>query len=79
MTLVYESHLFTVKDDKFKSEPFLREVKVVYTNLINRHISDPEQHLKVFDKNSVYLPTKKIDKHNPREEEIKADNAARQE
>lgn len=76
---IYESHLFTVKDDKFKSEPFLREVKSVYTDLINRHISDPEQHLKVFDKNSVYLPTKKIGKHNPREEEIKADNAARQE
>lgn len=75
---VYESHLFTVKDDRFKSEPFLREVKSVYTDLINRHISDPEQHLKVFDKNSVYLPTKKIGKHNPREEEIKADNAARQ-
>ncbi len=35
--------------------------------------------MKVFDKNSVYLPTKKIGKHNPREEEIKADNAARQE
>ncbi len=35
--------------------------------------------LKVFDKNSVYLPTKKIGKHNPREEEIKANNAARQE
>lgn len=76
---VYESHLFTVKDDRFKSEPFLREVKEVYTDLINRHISDPEQHLTVFDKNSVYLPTKKIGKHNPREEEIKADNAARQE
>lgn len=76
---VYESHLFTPKDDRFKSEPFLREVKEVYTDLINRHISDPEQHLKVFDKNSVYLPTKKIGKHNPREEEIKADNAARQE
>lgn len=76
---IYESHLFTVKDDKFKSEPFLREVKSVYTDLINLHISDPEQHLKVFDKNSVYLPTKKIGKHNPREEEIKADNAARQE
>ena len=54
---VYESHLFTVKDDKFKSEPFLREVKEVYTNRINLHISDPEQQLKVFDKNSVYLPT----------------------
>ena len=76
---IYESHLSTVKDDRFKSEPFLREVKEVYTDLINRHISDPEQQLKVFDKNSVYLPTKKIGKHNPREEEIKADNAARQE
>lgn len=76
---IYESHLFSVKDDRFKSEPFLREVKEVYTDLINRHNSDPEQHLKVFDKSSVYLPTKKIGKRNPREEEIKADNAARQE
>ena len=79
MTLVYESHLFTVKDDKFKSEPFLREVKEIYTDLINRHISDPEQQLKVFDKNSVYLPTKKIGKNNPKAAEIEADNAARQE
>jgi len=76
---VYESHLFTAKDTRFKGEPFLREVKEVYTELINRHISDPEQHLKVFDKNSVYLPTKKIGKNNPKEDEIKADNAARQE
>ncbi|MCM1459681.1 MAG: MobA/MobL family protein [Bacteroides sp.] len=76
---IYESHFFTTKDDRFKSEPFLREVKEVYTELINRHISAPEQYLKVFDKNSVYLPTKKIGKRNPREEEIKADNAARQE
>ena len=59
---VYESHLFTVKDDRFKREPFLREVKEDYTNLINLHIENPEQHLKVFDKNSVYLPTKKIGK-----------------
>ena len=76
---IYESHLFTVKDDKFKSEPFLREVKEIYTDLINRHISDPEQQLKVFDKNSVYLPTKKIGKNNPKAAEIEADNAARQE
>lgn len=47
---VYESHLFTVKDDRFKREPFLREVKEDYTNLINLHIENPEQHLKVFDK-----------------------------
>ena len=35
---IYESHLFTVKDDKFKSEPFLREVKAIYTDLINRQL-----------------------------------------
>lgn len=69
----------TTKDIRFKGEPFLREVKEVYTELINRYIADPEQHLKVFDKNSVYLPTKKIGKNNPKEGEIKADNAARQE
>ena len=76
---VYESHLFTAKDTRFKGEPFLREIKEVYTELINRHISNPEQHLRVFDKNSVYLPTKKIGKNNPKEDEINADNAARQE
>lgn len=76
---IYESHLFTTKDTRFKEEPFLRKIKEVYTELINRHISDPEQHLKVFDKNSVYLPTKKIGKNNPKADEIKADNAARQE
>ena len=76
---VYESRLFTTKDERFKSEAFLDEVKQVYTAHINRHIADPEQQLKVFDKNGVYLPAKKIGKNNPKEEEIKADNAARQE
>ena len=76
---IYESHLFTAKDGRFKGEPFLQEVKEVYTRLINRHISDPEQQLKVFDRNSVYLPTKKIGKNNPKAAEIEADNAARQE
>ena len=33
----------------------------------------------MFDKNSVYLPTRKIGKNNPKGEEIKADNATRQE
>ena len=76
---VYEQHLFTAKDDSFKSDPFLREVKEVYTDLINRHISDPEQHLKVFNPDSIYLPTKKIGKNNPKAAEIEADNAARRE
>ena len=31
----------------------------------------------VFDKNGVYLPTKKIGKNNPKAEEIAADNEVR--
>ena len=75
---VYERHLFTAKDEVFKNELFLDEAKQFYTALINRHIHDPERRLKVFDPNSVYLPTKKIGKNNPKAAEIKADNAARQ-
>ena len=75
---VYESHLFTAKDEMFKNELFLDEAKQYYTALINRHIHDPERQLKVFDPNSVYLPTKKIGKNNPKAAEIEADNAARQ-
>ena len=73
----YESHLFTAKDEVFKNELFLDEAKQFYTALINRHIHDPERRLKVFDPNSVYLPTKKIGKNNPKAAEIEADNAAR--
>ena len=76
---IHEQHLFTVKDGRFKSEPFLEEVKRNYTALINRHIADPEQHLQVFNPDSIYLPTKKIGKNNPKAAEIEADNAARQE
>ena len=75
---VYESHLFTTKDERFKTEAFIAEAKEVYTELINSHISDPEQRLKVFDKNSVYLPTKKIGKNNPKATEIEADRNPRQ-
>ena len=74
----YEKHLFTAKDEVFKNELFLEEAKHFYTALINRHIHDPERRLKVFDPNSVYLPTKKIGKNNPKVAEIEADNAARQ-
>ena len=70
--------MFSQKDEVFKSKLFLDEVKQFYTALINRHIEDPEHRLKVFDANSVYLPTKKIGKNNPKAAEIEADNAARQ-
>ena len=74
----YEKHLFTAKDEVFKNELFLDEAKQFYTALINRHIHDPERRLKVFDPNSVYLPTKKIGKNNSKAMEIEADNTARQ-
>ena len=38
---VYESHMFSVKDARFKQEGFVAEVKEFYTGLINRYISDP--------------------------------------
>ena len=76
---VYEQHMFTVKDKQFKGEPFLQEVKTFYTDLINKEVADPEHKLKVFESESVYLPTKKIGKNNPRAAEIEADNVARQE
>ena len=75
----YESHLFSQKDEVFKNKLFLDEAKQFYTALINRHIHAPQRQLKVFDPNSVYLPTKKIGKNNPKAAEIEADNAARQE
>ena len=74
---VYERNLFTVKDSRFKSEGFLDEVKHSYTDLINIYVKDDKQKLKVFDRNGVYLPTKKIGKNNPKAAQIEEDNRVR--
>ncbi len=63
---VYERNVFTIKDSRFKSDVFLDEVKRSYTDLINIYVRDDKEKLKVFDKNGVYLPMKKIGKNNPR-------------
>lgn len=75
---VYERKLFTIKDKRFKGENFLDEVKRFYTDLINIYVKDDKEKLKVFDRNGMYLPKKKIGKNNPRAEEIKADNEVRE-
>lgn len=75
---VYERKIFTTKDERFKDERFLEEVKKSYTELINLYVLDNKQKLQVFDKNGVYLPTKKIGKNNPQEEQIKRNNEVRQ-
>ena len=74
---VYERNVFTIKDSRFKSDVFLDEVKRSYTDLINIYVRNNREKLKVFDKNGVYLPMKKVGKNNPKAEQIKADNQVR--
>ena len=74
---VYEWILFDKKDVSFKQKGFLNEVKVYLTDQINMLVKTSDEKLKVFDRNSAYLPMKKIGKNNPLEEEIKKDNETR--
>ena len=74
---VYERNIFTIKDSRFKCDSFLDEAKRSYTDLINIYVRDDEEKLKVFDKNGVYLPMKKVGKNNPKAEQIEADNRVR--
>ena len=76
---VYESHIFTKKDEWFKNDAFTREIKEMFTEIINSHVKEESEKLSVFQQGGVYLATKKIGKNNPREAEIRADNAVRQE
>ena len=74
---VYERILFTAKNKLFKQEHYLDEAKRFYTDLINLLIEDDKDKLHVFDRNGLYLVTKKIGKNNPKAEQIKADNEVR--
>ena len=76
---VYESYIFTKKDEWFKNKAFTKEVKELFIDTINRYVKEESEKLSVFQQGSVYLATKKIGKNNPKAEEIKADNTARQE
>lgn len=74
---VYERNLFTKKNELFKADGFLDEVKRLYTDLINVCAVKEEDKLHVFDRNGMYLATKKIGKNNPKAAEIEADNMER--
>ncbi len=71
---VYEKKLFTAKDERFKSNSFLDEVKHSYTDLINIYVQDEKQKLQVFERGGVYLATKKIGKNNPKAQRLKRIN-----
>ncbi len=74
---VYERIPFTIKNPLFKQETFVDEAKRFYTDLINLLIEDDKDKLHVFDRNGLYLATKKIGKNNPKAEQVKADNEVR--
>lgn len=76
---VYEKTIFAGKVEYFKEKAFQEEVKQLFTEINNRFIEDKSRRLQVFDRNGIYLATKKIGKNNPKEEQIRADNAVRQE
>ena len=76
---IYERHSFGNKKVCFKDIEFLSEIKKYYTNMINYYVKNPNEKLTVFDRDSVYITTKKIGKNNPKAEQIKKDNAIRQE
>lgn len=74
---VYERNLFTKKKELFKADGFLDEVKRLYTDLINICAIKEEDKIHVFDRNGIYLATKKIGKNNPKAAKIEVDNMER--
>ncbi len=76
---IYDIRYFQPKETVFKSRTFTADAKQVLTEFINELVTDEKEKLAVFDHKGPYLATKKIGKNNPREAEIKADNAVRQE
>lgn len=74
---VYERNLFTKKNELFKADGFLDEVKRLYTDLINVCAIKEEDKFHVFDRNGMYLATKKVGKNNPKAAEIEADKMER--
>lgn len=72
----YSGHFFEPKNPYFKDRKFLQELKKEYTELINEQIGKEENRLEVYRKDSIYLPTKKIGKNNPKAEYIMQNNRA---
>lgn len=75
----YEIKWFSARRDIFKSKEFTKQVKNLYTDLINQCVTREEDKLQVFDSSGPYLPSKHIGKNNPKAAEIEADNQLRKE
>ena len=71
---IYEKHLFDKKLEIFKDKRFLNNVKEFYTDIINDHVINDAEKLKVFPSNSPYIATRKIGKNNPHASDIQRTN-----
>jgi hypothetical protein len=58
------------KNELFKREDFVDEARRFCTDLINLLVEDKKEKIQVFDKNGLYLGTKKIGRNNPKVEQI---------
>ena len=76
---VYERTLFAAKNRLFRQESFLDGAKHFYTDLINALVKDSGERLHVFDRDGLYLATKKVGRNNPKAGQIRADNETRME
>lgn len=76
--MVYEYSGFHPKEALFKQKYFTDEVRGFFTGLINQLVPEEEK-LSVFPRGGPFLATQKIGNNNPRAEEIRESNAARQE
>ena len=56
---VYESHIFTKKEEWFKDKSFTKEVKELFTDTINCYVKEESEKLSVFQQGGVYLAMKK--------------------
>ena len=74
---VYEEHYFDKKNPKFKQKKFLEEVKQLYVEKINEKSETIGYKMKVFEKETPYLPMKKIGKNNPKAKYIRQNNKKR--
>ena len=67
-----ESHIFTKKDEWFKSDAFTREVKEMFTEIINSHVKMNLKKLSVFQQGGVYWQRRKSGRIIRKEAEIRA-------
>ena len=74
-----KDNIFTKKEEWFKNKSFTKEVKELFTDTINCYVKEESEKLQYSNRVAFIWQRKKIGKNNPKAEEIKADNAARQE